>query len=512
MVTSQRSQLLWSYTSTISNSVLQVVAAATITRFVVPAEYGLVALAMLCCRFAGYISQFGMSRAIIQKPDLSEGNIRAAFTMSMGFGVAGCLAIAALSPLCARFFHEPRLKAVLIVLSLNFVFQGATLVSSGLLKRALKMRQLAIADIVSYLVSTFGFGLPIAIKGYGAWAVVASIVTQPIIAAVLYYAASPHTLRPTFQRDNYQHIVGFGGKATATTIVEGAGSSMDTMMLGKFSSAFDVGIYNRSFLLIQLPVQNLSNGLTQVLFSRFSRASAQGATDAYELMARFQRIFLAIIFPLCAGAAAAASCIVLTLYGSKWKAAIPIYAILCATAAADASFHLPAIQMEALGRFRHKMIVQLLYMFCVASGVFLSIPHGLVMVGATLAGLQVCRSLGLHYYAATYLNRSFTDLMTCWIPGLTAATAVGISISLVAEGLRAHPGVPIVVQLFVCILTGLGVSATLYATVYRRSVFDPVMAMLGARRMRDPVPESPLQITQAHNNSVLECEPAEKLQ
>ena len=128
MASSHRSQFLWSYTSTISNTVLQFVAAVTITRFVAPAEYGLVALAMLCCRFPSYLSQLGMSRAVVQKPDLSEGNVRAAFTLSIGLGIAGCLVIAALSPLLARFFHEPRLTPILIVLSLNFLFQGAILV------------------------------------------------------------------------------------------------------------------------------------------------------------------------------------------------------------------------------------------------------------------------------------------------------------------------------------------------------------------------------------------------
>jgi len=70
------------------------------------------------------------------------------------------------------------------------------------------------------------------------------------------------------------------------------------------------------------------------------------------------------------------------------------------------------------------MIVQLLYMLCAAVGVLLSIPHGLVMVAATLAGLQLCRSLGLHYYTAMYLEHSFMRLLACWIPGVAAAVVV----------------------------------------------------------------------------------------
>ncbi len=493
MASSHRSQLLWSYASTLSNTLLQAVAAVIITRFVTPAEYGLVALAMMCCRFPNYLSQLGMGRAVVQKPDLSEGNVRAAFTVSMGLGLAGCLVVAAMAPLLARFFHEPRLTPILVVLSVNFILQGAILVSGGLLRRALKMRQLAIADTLSYLISTFAIGLPIAIKGYGTWAIVASTVTQTFLTAILYYAASPHVVRPTLCRSDYEHIVGFGGKATVTSIIEGFGGSMDILMLGKFSTPFNVGLYNRSGLLVQLPVQNLSNGLTQVLFTRFSIASAQGSAGAFDLLARCQRIFLAIVFPLCAGAAGAASCIVLTLYGAKWSSAIPVFAILCAAVAADASFHLPGVQMEALGRFRHKAIVQILFLICIGGGVYVSASHGLVIVGVTITGLTLIRSLGLHFYTAQYLNRSFTNIISCWVPGLIAAILVGGATVLVEGAFLKHQGIPAVLQLIVCIVMGLGISSVFYGIFYRKSVFDPLMTLIGIRRIKTPESDSSLQ-------------------
>jgi O-antigen/teichoic acid export membrane protein len=463
------------------------VAAVTITRFVAPAEYGLVALAMLCCRFPNYLSQLGISRAVVQKPNLTIGNVRAAFTMSMGLGLAGCAVVAAISPLLAAFFHEPRLMRVLIVLSLNFIFQGAILVSGGLLRRALKMRELAIADTLSYLVSTFAIGLPIAIKGYGVWAIVTSTVTQTMITALLYFVWSPHSLLPTFDRENYEHIVSFGSKATGSSIIEGLGGSVDTFLLGRFSSASYVGLYNRSGLLIQLPTLNISNGLTRVLFTRLSRAAGREPADALKLFVRSQRMFLAIIFPLCAGAAAAASCIVLTLYGSKWSAAIPVFAILCAATAADSTHHLPGIQMEALGRFRHKVIVQVLYMVCIAVGILLSIPRGLVMVGVTLTGLQSIRSVGLHYYTARYLNGSFREIIASWIPGLIAAVPVGASISFLVGILNMHPWIGIPVQLIVCILTGFVVSAIVYAALYRKSIFNPLMALVGLAKLEHSI-------------------------
>lgn len=484
MVSRSRSQLLWSYSSTLSNSVFQLIAALTITRFVAPAEYGLVALAMLCCRFPNYLCQLGMSRAVVQKSDLSEGNIRAAFTVSMGLGLVGCLAVAAASPLLAYFFHQPKLQNILLVLSLNFIFQGALLVSGGLLRRALKMRQLAIADTSSYLISTFAIGLPIAMKGHGAWAIAASSVSQSFITALLYFAATRHSLRPTFERVDFEHIVTFGGKATGTSIIEGLGSSVDTLMLGRFSTPASVGLYNRTSLLIQLPVQNLSNGLTQVLFSRFSRVSAQGSPRAGELFAKSQRIFLAIAFPICAGASVAASSIVLTVYGSKWSSAIPVFAVLSIVTAAIASHHLPSIQLEALGRFRHKIVIQSLFLLCVAGGIYLSVPYGLVMVGVTLAGLELCRSIGLNYLSAKYLNWSFLAAMSTWVPGLVGATAVAVTIRILVRSLPVNGWMGMMTELIANILVSLVVIVVVYAIFFRHSVFDPLMSLIGAGRER----------------------------
>jgi hypothetical protein len=117
------------------------------------------------------------------------------------------------------------------------------------------------------------------------------------------------------------------------------------------------------------------------------------------------------------------------------------------------------------------------------------------MVGVTLTGLQMCRSLGLQYYTGKYLNRSFTDMMASWVPGLTAAIPVGVSIAFVAGLLRTHHGIPTVLQLIVCIMTGLGVSSMVYATLFRRSVFDPLVIFMRIRRPGLPIQDECLRKT-----------------
>src|SRR5258705_3491568 len=135
MTDNNPSQLRWSYLSTISTTTLQLLASATITRFLQPSDYGLAAMAVLCSGLAGYFTQLGMGRAVVQKLNLTDGNIRASFTLSLLTWLGGFIVGCALAPLLATYFREPRLTVVLIVFALKIVFQSASMVTCRLLLR-----------------------------------------------------------------------------------------------------------------------------------------------------------------------------------------------------------------------------------------------------------------------------------------------------------------------------------------------------------------------------------------
>lgn len=114
MTDNNPSLLRWSYLSTISTAAMQLLASATITRFLQPSDYGLAAMAMLCSGLVGYFTQLGMGRAIVQKPNLTDGNIRASFSLSLATGLGGFVILSALTPVLAKYFREPRLPPIVI--------------------------------------------------------------------------------------------------------------------------------------------------------------------------------------------------------------------------------------------------------------------------------------------------------------------------------------------------------------------------------------------------------------
>ena len=466
--------LRWSYLSTLTTAVMQLLAAATITRFLQPADYGLAALAVLCASLAGYFTQLGVGRALIQKEEVTLGNIRAAFTLAMATGTGGCLLLAALSPILSRYFRQPRLTPVIVAFGLNLVFQSAGLVSGGLLRREFRIRDLAICDFMAYLLSTFCIGLPMAMHGFGVWALVGSNVSQQLIAAIAYFVARPHPFLPTFDRENYEQIASFSGKATITSAIEAFGGTLDLSIMGRLVGAAPIGLYGRSLTLSTQPCYQASMGLTRVFTPSLARAAERSVHEGTEMLITSERQLMSLVFPMCAAAAVAAPTIIPVVFGRQWIAAIPVYRVLCLVAALDSSFDLPATQLEIANQFGHKMLLQSAFAVLFAVCILLLAPRfGVFAVACAYAVLQLARSLIFHYLSAKSLHVTLWTLLSSWTPGLVCAglvaTAVGVLQRYGSMATPFHSGVKLTAIMVVSLITIVAV----YRGIYRSAVFDP---------------------------------------
>ena len=458
---------------------MQMMAAATITRFLQPSDYGLAALAMLCYSMTGYFTQLGVSRAIVQKPGLTNGNIRAAFTLGLATGAGGFAILVALSPLLGLYFKNPRLPPVIIAFGLNLILQSLGMVAGGLLRREFKMRELAISDFLGYLLSTFGIGLPMAIHGFGVWALVGSTVSQPFIVAVAYFIARPHPILPSFHRADYAHISTFSVKASLTTTIEALSGSLDMIVMGRLLKPGPIGLYNRSQTLSTMPGYNASMGLTRVFYPAIARAAERSRRECLGMLLQSERQLMALIFPLCTGAAVAAPTIIPVIFGKQWGTAIPVYRTLCVVAALDASFHLPAIQLEALNLFRHKIFLQVCFGISFGTGLLLVVPRG-GLIGAALlyVALQAFRTYGLHYLSARSLHTSAFQLLKSWWPGLLCS-AVLSAVLVVAEDLAARMSMGrSAITLGLLIVISALTLAFFYRLAFKRSVYDQWAALI----------------------------------
>jgi lipopolysaccharide exporter len=167
--------LRWFYLSTMTLMVANLAYTATISRLLDPATFGLMAMANLVVLFMQFFARMGLASALVQKPELSEKEIRASSTAGIVIGLA-CLAVVwILAPAIAVLFRAPTLPPVLRALGVSFVFMGWSMTSLGLLRRQLRFRTLSVismgAYVFAYLVVGVGLALlwPCSGPACGAW-------------------------------------------------------------------------------------------------------------------------------------------------------------------------------------------------------------------------------------------------------------------------------------------------------------------------------------------------------
>ncbi len=466
--------LRWSYLSTAVTAALQLVSAITLTRFLQPRDYGLAALALLFANLTAYFTQLGVGRALVQRAVITDGNIRAAFTLAVLTGLAGTLVLYLVAPGIAQVLLDGRLTLVIRVLSVNLLFQALALVAGGLLRRELRMRALALCDAAAYVTSTFCIGLPLAVYGYGVWALVASTVSQSLIQSVCYFAVRPHATGLTFDRSAYRGIAAFSGKASLVTAIEGAGSSLDLALIGRLFGAASTGLYGRSLTLSTQPCYQVSMGLTRVFAPTLAQTMrSRDRAAAVASVVHAERQLMSVIFPVCVSAALCAPSLVPLIFGPQWMTAVPIYRVLCIVAAFDSSFDIPALQLEIANDFKAKLLIQTTSLIVLSAAIILIAPvKGLLGVTIVYACLQVVRSLCFHWISSQSLGVHAGVLLASWIPGIVCSAAIAITLNGVQRLLPAantQGTIPGVFGLVCCtMLTGLSV----YYFGFNKTVFQ----------------------------------------
>ncbi len=453
--------LRWDYARTVVVVVAQVVYTGIMARLLDPETFGLFALGLAIVGFGRYIAHSGVAAALIQRKGVNRDDVRATFTASIVLGVGVAMLTYALAPLAASFFGVPDLRQVMRLLALNFVIVGVSNTAEALLHRELSFRAVAIAEIIAYLVGYFGVGIVLAASGFGVWSLVASVLAQSTITGVLCYVATRHTLRPTLRPSSYRRMLSFSSWASLAGFVEYAFQNLDTLFIGRTLTPGNLGIYNRSSMLIRIPIHHMSFGLVRVMFPAFSRMQH----DPGAFRSTYYRgiaIAASVLFPVGAGVAIAASAIVEVALGSRWLEAIPVLAVLAFVAPLHMLTEITASSMGALGHMRTRTILQSGSLLVLLGAFVAATPYGLMGVTIALLVTECARQVLFATWAARRLRPSRTELWRAYVLPVATAALTAIAVGVI-DVLLLTAGVSSILRLLGDVGAGaVGLVAALY--------------------------------------------------
>ena len=425
----------WTTAAAVVTAVLQIGYTAVMARLLDPAAFGLVALAGVVLRFGGYFAEMGLGHALVQRPKLTKNDLRATFTGSLLLGVVVAGLFWVLAPLATLILKNPAVVPLVRALALGFVVAALGLTATSVLRREMRFEELAKIEVMGYVLAYGGVGLGFAWAGAGVWSLVAASLAQQFLISLGTYVAVRHPVRLLFGWQHYAELVGYGSRVSLISFLEFINGNLDTLLIGRLLGPVALGLYNRAFMLLYLPMYFLANSVAKVAFPAFSQVQ-HDVPRLRGLYLRSSTLVATLVLPLCAGVAVAAPEMVRVLLGPKWDASIPVLRALCVAIPLSLTTMFAGIVADARANLHRKVVLNIEFIMLLVSLFWLLRGYGILGVAVAIGIGEVMRTLLYMRITHKDLAVSYLSLFAIYLPGLRNAATVGVGIMLVSAGLR----------------------------------------------------------------------------
>lgn len=466
--------MIWAYGSYVGGRLLVLISTVILARVLIPADFGVVALALTFMVFLDTVRDLGLGQALIVVPDRRlAAAAQTAFWGSIAIGAILTSITALISPLAASFFHEPLLRGLLALLGLNFLLRSFGATHLALARRSLDFRSRTISETSDVLVRG-AVSISLALSGAGAWSLVFGYLagTTAAVTAIWCCVKWRPKLRPSTRY--LRGMLTFGGMLTFVDIGQAFAHEIDYLFIGRVLGAAPLGEYSIAFRLPELLIINLSIVAGMVLFPAYAKVAPERLAGAFLVSLRYTAL---LVFPVAVALALLARPVVLTLFGPKWESAIEVMQVLCAYAVV-VTMNVPAGTIYKVTN-RAWILIAFTVPYIVVLGIALAVftPRGILAVALTMAGLQGLFAIAGWAVATRILGVSVGRV------GATLAGPIATALTLVLPLVA-------VTQLIstpaLALIAGLPVAAVSYLIGIRLFVPDAterVREMAGGRRI-----------------------------
>ena len=372
-----------------------------LARILDPSDFAVIAIAVVILNFLNLFTDFGLGPAIIQNDDLSEVDIKSLFNFTILMGIAGGMFLLLASVPIAHYYENDQLISVVRLLSINIFFISFNTVPNALLIKQKQFRLIAFRTLGFQLAAGI-IAIICALKGMG----VSSLVVQYMVANVgvtlFNYYCSPIPFSVILKSNSIKKILNFSVFQFLSSIVYFFSKEIDKLIIGKKMEFEELGYYEKSYRLIQMPVSNLVSIFTPVIQPLFKDLNQ----DKHDFETKFftlTRYLSLLAFPLATLLFFSGGDIIYLFYGPKWGPAIVPFKMLSIAVGFQIimSTYMPI--MQASGKVKIMLIASIIE-FCLII-TFLSI--GLYADNLVYVAFGVSISAICNFIISTFLMGRF---------------------------------------------------------------------------------------------------------
>ena len=314
--------MFWKFAERILAQLVSTIVAIELARILVPEDYAVVSIVAIFFTFCNVFISSGLNTALIQKKDSDILDYSTILYANIAISAVLYAVMFFTSPLIAKVYDEPLLVPVIRVMGLSFFINGIKAVVCAKISNDLQFKKFFAATLSGTVFSAV-LGITMALKGFGAWALVAQQMSNSLIDTVILLFVSGIRFVPKFSAARFKSLFDYGYKIFLAGIINTAYEETRPLVVGIKFTSVDLAFYNKGQLYPKLINSTLSDTLASVLFPVMSKV--QTDVEALQAMTkRFIRICSYVVFPIMLGLFAVSDNLVIVLLKEKW-APIIIY-------------------------------------------------------------------------------------------------------------------------------------------------------------------------------------------
>jgi len=436
---------------------IHTVSTIALARLLTPEDYGIVAMVTAITAFVDLFRELGLSGATIQTRDITYDQVNALFWINVSLGAVITIIIAAAGPALSWFYHKPQLALVAAGISLTSILHSLATQHGALLTRQLRFGTKAIVHITS-LIAGLTAAIVLALAGGTYWSLVANSVVAALWHTGGLWIASG--FRPALPKRGIKvrHLVRFGVNMAGANIANYFHRNLDNVLIGRAWGAEQLGLYNKAYSLLMLPISNLRYPLNRVAFPAMSRLQNEPrAFRSYFI--KYCALLAFLTMPIVTFLFICSKQVILLLLGPRWLGAAELFSLLALVSFIQPPATLVGTVQLSLGEAGRYFRRGLFIAISAVIFFFLGLPWGArgVAIGYCISTYLVLHPSILYAFPKTPL-RPIDFYRSIWKPAF-ASLVMGLSLLLAEKLLQRPPD-----AVLIAILLPLG--GLIYLAIY----------------------------------------------
>lgn len=318
--------VVWSAIEKYSGLVIQLVITAVLARLLTPTDFGVIAIATVLTTFFNMFTDMGIGAAIVQNQNLTRKDLNALFSFSVYVGGMLAAVFFLSSSWVASFYSNQLLIPICKILSLNLLFAAWNMVPNALIRKAKRFKFIALRTFVLQVICGV-LAVGVALLGGGVYALLITPVVTSLGVFIINYRQKPLVFCLKVSKQSLEKVMSFSVYQFLFSFINYFSRNLDKLILGRFYSLYELGFYEKSYRLMLLPMNYVTNVITPVMHPILTSLQ----NDYSELADKYNkilRLLLVISFPMGAFLYYSADDIIMIMFGNQWGPAVSVFRIL----------------------------------------------------------------------------------------------------------------------------------------------------------------------------------------